>query len=169
MNSLPHIPVPTHGYWLGHDKVKLVEENYSAKYMGYWCIKDKDGAWTNEPVDVFYQPNPDKSKGHSNYFGIYIREMKDWNGDNMSRAYIVNAESAFSEPMQGVLCEDGEVLVSRFRHDFVIKENHFIDGGRDYTKRSSGSPLVEISVNGGDFVLKWNPPNLSEQKDVESN
>jgi hypothetical protein len=66
---------------------------------------------------------------------------------------ISNAESAFSEPIAGVLTEDGEVIVSRFRHDYVTKDGQVIDGGRDYT-RSSGGKFVEVTVKNGEFVLE---------------
>ena len=66
---------------------------------------------------------------------------------------ITNAESAFSEPITGILTDDGEVIVSRYRHDFVLKEGHFIDGGRDYT-RSSGGKFVDVTVKNGEFVLE---------------
>ena len=74
-------------YWLTEEGIGIVEEKYGgATFMGAWAIKKKDGGWFDEPVDVFYQPNPDTSKGHSHYFGIFIRT---------GEAYITNAESAF--------------------------------------------------------------------------
>ena len=127
-------------YWLkGEEGIKIVEDKYGAKYMGAWAIKTKDRSWGDEPVDVFYQPNPDTSKGHSHYFGIFARD---------GQAYITNAESAFSEPITGILTENGDVLVSRFRHDYQTKDGYMIDGGRDYV-RSSGTQMVEMRINEG--------------------
>jgi hypothetical protein len=72
---------------------------------------------------------------------------------------ISNAESAFSEPITGILTDDDEVIVSRYRHDFVVKEGYMIDGGRDYT-RSSGGKFVTITVKDGEFVIKQSVERL---------
>jgi hypothetical protein len=140
------IKTPEDGYFFKKDKIKIIENHYGAKYIGYWAVKWSERlGWSSFPVDVFYQPNPDLSKGHTHYFGMHISER----GDLM----ISNAESAFSEPIAGVLTEDGEVIVSRFRHDYVTKDGQVIDGGRDYT-RSSGGKFVEVTVKNGEFVLE---------------
>ena len=131
-------------YALDERGLRLVEETYKATYMGAWCIKDRRGNWSERPVEVFYQPNPDTEKGHTNYFGIFIRE---------GSPYICEASSAFSEPIYGLLTDDGEVIVSRYRHDCVMKDEYMIDGGRDYIK-SSGGQLVEVVPNGNKFEFK---------------
>jgi len=143
------------------DGIKLIEEKHNAKYMGYWCSKHSDGSWNEQPVDVFYVANPDRSLGHSNYFGMFLR------GD---KVYINNAESCFSEPITGIV-DGGTVYASRYRHDYTVTPGGgMIDGGRDYV-RSSISPVlkdnidlaesklrgdirfVTITVNGGEFVF----------------
>ena len=139
------IKTPEDGYFFKKDKIQIIENHYGAKYLGYWAVKWSENlGWSSTPVDVFYQPNPDVSKGHSHYFGMHVNE----NG-----VFISNAESAFSEPITGILTEDGEVIVSRYRHDYVTKDGQMIDGGRDYV-RSSGGPYVKVSVSGGEFVLE---------------
>ena len=144
------IKTPENGYHFNKDGIVKIEDFYGAMYMGYWTIKEANGNWSNSPVDVFYQPNPDVSKGHSHYFGMYRDGLK---------AMICNAESAFSEPITGILTEDGEVIVSRYRHDCVFKEGYMIDGGRDYT-RSSGGKFVNVTVKDGEFVLKTSVEEL---------
>jgi hypothetical protein len=49
---------------------------------------------------------------------------------------ITNAISAFEHPMLGVVADDGEVIVSGYRHDYRRSKDGtvFIDGGRDYTR-----------------------------------
>lgn len=131
-------------YWLTDEGIKKVEHDYGAVYMGYWCTKHSAGWWNESPVDVFYQPNPDRSKGHTNYFGMFVRD---------GQLFITNAESAFSEPLMGVMCEDGEVLVSRYRHDCVIKDGAMVDGGRDYL-RHSGDKLIKVMVDGDKFTFE---------------
>ena len=141
-----YVQVPKDGYHLSNEKsIRVAEERYGAKYLGYWCTKRLDGnSWNERPVDVFYQPNPDTSKGHSHYFGLLIQNGSLW---------ITNAESAFSEPMTGIICEDGEVLISRYRHDYRTKDDRMIDGGRDYV-RCSLHPLATVTVVDGNFVIK---------------
>jgi hypothetical protein len=128
--------------WITNEGVSVVEEKYGAKYMGVWCTKNKLGQWNEQPVDVFYQPNPDKSKGHTNYFGLFTK-----NGT----LYICDASSAFSEPIYGLLTDEDEVLVSRCRHDYRCKNEYMIDGGRDYIRRSTEGDLVRVEVNEGKF------------------
>jgi hypothetical protein len=57
--------------------------------------------------------------------------------------------------MTGIICEDGEVIVSRYRHDYVQKGDRMIDGGRDYT-RSSIHPSASVTVVDGEFVVEAN-------------
>jgi hypothetical protein len=140
-----HIKTPTKGYHLSEEGIRQIEQQYGGKYMGYWCTIAKGGGWTYEPIDVFYTPNPDLSKGHSHYFGILIRD---------GVVYITNASPVFSQPIYGVLCDDGEVIVSRYRHDCVVKGNHMVDGGRDYTRSSINSPMVRITVDGPKFKFR---------------
>ena len=138
------IKTPEDGYWIGRDSIKRIEEIKGAKYMGYWCTKHSKGFWNEQPVDVFYQPNPDLEQGHSHYFGIFVRD---------NSVFICDAASAFSETIGGIMCGDGEVLVSRYRHDYVTKDGgYMIDGGRDYL-RSSLHPTISVEVKDGEFVF----------------
>jgi hypothetical protein len=140
------VNIPKDGYHLTEKQISIAEDKYGAKYMGYWCTKRPSGGWNEAPVDVFYQPNPDTSKGHTHYFGLFIQEGTLW---------ITNAASAFEEPIAGIICEDGEVIVSRFRHDYVTKGDRMIDGGRDYT-RASLHPGAQVTVVDDKFVVETN-------------
>lgn len=137
------VNTPKDGFHLTQKQIEIAEDKYGAKYMGYWCTKRPAGGWNERPVDVFYQPNPDTSKGHTHYFGLFIQE---------GTLYITNAASAFEEPITGIVCEDGEVIVSRFRHDYVTKGDRMIDGGRDYV-RASLHPSATITVDGDKFII----------------
>ena len=139
-----YVHIPKDGYYFNEAAILKAEEMYKAQYMGFWCTKRPDGNWNERPVEVFYQPNPDLEKGHSHYFGLLV--------DHLDRVMITNAESAFSEPMTGVICEDGEVLISRYRHDYRTKGDRMVDGGRDYT-RSSLHPTALVIVKDGEFLI----------------
>lgn len=142
-----YVNIPKEGYHFSESQIKRIEEIKDAKYMGYWCTKrPSNGSWNERPVDVFYQANPDVEQGHKNYFGMFVQNGTIW---------ITDATSAFSDPITGVLCDDGEVLVSRYRHDYVTKGNYMVDGGRDYL-RCSMSPLATVTVVGCAFVIEAN-------------
>ena len=139
------INTPKDGYHFSQGQIKVIEDKYGAKYMGYWCTKRPDGeSWNDRPVDVFHQPNPDVEKGHNEYFGMFVQQ---------GTVFITNATSAFSDPITGIETEDGEVIVSRYRHDYVEKGKYMVDGGRDYF-RTSGGPFVRIRVEGPEFVIE---------------
>lgn len=145
------VKIPEDGYWFKSAGIRKIEEKYGAKYMGYWCTKAPGGYWNESPVDVFYVENPDTSKGHTNYFGMFIK-TDPYTGESTGSVYITEASTAFSDPISGILTDDGEVIVSRYRHDYVTKGNYMIDGGRDYT-RSSMHPTVMVTVDGDQFVI----------------
>jgi len=147
---------PTSGYHFTENNIKTIEEKYGAKYVGYFCTRKSTGDWNDVPVDVFYQPNPDVSKGHSHYFGM-LRQT--------GNVYITNAISITEHPMLGVIATDGEVVISRYRHDYRRSKDGsvFIDGGRDYTRYgwddSSGNvvdvlpKLTEVKIVKDDLVV----------------
>ncbi len=137
------VKIPENGYWFKKDGIRKIEEKYGAKYMGFWATKNSRGYWNESPVDVFYQPNPDTSKGHTHYFGMFVRD---------DSVYITEAGTAFSDPISGIPTDDGEVIVSRYRHDYVTKDGRMIDGGRDYV-RASMHPTVMVTVDGDRFVI----------------
>ncbi len=152
------VKIPEDGYWFKKDGIRKIEEKYGAKYMGYWATRNSRGNWNESPVDVFYQPNPDTSKGHTHYFGMFIKN-DPFTGEGTGSVYITEASSAFSDPISGIPTPDGEVIVSRYRHDYVTKDGRMIDGGRDYV-RASMHPTVMVTVDGDKFVV-------SEREDVE--
>lgn len=124
--------------------IKLAEERYNATYVGDFCIKTVRGNWAEEPVAIFYTAEPDTSKGHKHYFGLFVRQES---------IYITDGTSAFSEPIVGVVAPDGEVLYSRYRHDYREKDGVMIDGGRDYVRRSGHGRTVYVEVDGPDLVV----------------
>ena len=142
-----YVKIPTTGFHFSADQIKWIEESYKGKYMGYWTTQRKDGSWNDMPVDVFYQPNPDVTRGHSHYFGMYRDTFTD-------ETKITDAKSAFSSPLIGLLTDDGEVIVSRYRHDYVSKGDKFIDGGRDYVRSSVvDESMMLITVDRDQFVI----------------
>lgn len=134
-------------------KIDVIEEHYNAKFVGDFCVKTKGGGWSEIPVAVFYQPNPDFSKGHTHYFGIFC--------DPQNKLMITDASSAFDEPIEGIIADNGEVIFSRYRHDYrsSMDRSVTIDGGRDYL-RCGGSRVydpnrhVKLIPNGDKLVIQ---------------
>jgi len=148
------IKTPKQGYHYTHVTIEKMVKDYKAKYLGPWAYRTKD-KWFEIPVDVFYLPDPEKygslSSGEqiTNYLGMY--NMPGYG------LFTLDAKSAFSVPIIGIKTEDGEVLVSRFRHDCVKKGPYMIDGGRDYLRTSSNSAdgkLVKVTVVDGEFQFE---------------
>lgn len=127
---------PESAYWFQSEQIRVLEQHHAARYMGFWCVRQRDGTWSDTPVDVFYKP------GTGHYFGVFLLN---------NQTIMADADSAFSDPMTGVLLNTGEVLVSRFRHDLQSRQGIGIDGGRDYVKVSAGAVQVDVQVVDGEF------------------
>lgn len=110
-----------HTYWLSFDDIKEAEIHYDAFYVGSF-ENDK-----GQVLDLFYTPNPDISKGHKNYFGLFFK------GDVI---YITDGTNFVDKIFNGLLLETGEILISGWNHDFHHDEtnNYFIDGGISYMR-----------------------------------
>jgi hypothetical protein len=137
------------------DPEKVFKKYGAVTYLGYWQLPKKNSGYNDSPVDVFYQPNPDTKKGHTNYFGLY---------ENNGVLYICNASPAFKEPITVLVHpKTGEVIASHYPHDFRSFQDHSlsIDGGRSYTRivgnfsnYDGGKPVtVEMKVRNGCFYI----------------
>lgn len=141
---------------IGEKGIEHFEKQYNATYVADLCLKDREGNWANEPAAIFYQETP-PVPGYSHYFAIIVRGRQ---------TLITSGESAVSEPITGVVADDGEVIFSRYRHDYRISKDNsvFIDGGRDYIRCSSTSRLVEINIVDGEMLVKHLVNDLTPKK-----
>lgn len=133
--------------------IPKVEEKYNAKYLGDFCTKNRHGGWNERPVSVFYVENPDREKGHSNYFGLFINRALLPDGEDT--VFITDGQSAFEEDLKGIQSDDGEIYISCYRHHYVESKDKsvFIDGGRDYTRHTPDKNLVTVKVEKDQFVI----------------
>lgn len=127
--------------------VSKIEQSRSAKYLGDFCIKNTNGSWSEIPVAVFYQATkPDPSYSH--YFGIFIQD---------GQILITDAASAFENPIKAVIANDGEIVFSRYRHDYAVSVDGsvWIDGGRDYLRSGGTYPgnFVMLQMLHSEFVV----------------
>ena len=126
-------------YWPSINIAK-VEQHYNAIYVGDFPLWDKE-YWTDQAFSVFFVEEPEKSE-YSNYFGLYI--------NSPSSVWITNAVSVTEGYWDGIVADDGEIIYSRFRHDFRSSTDGTVtvDGGRDY-QRICGhihNPRVRLSI-----------------------
>jgi hypothetical protein len=128
------------------EQLGKIERHYGATYICETCIKGTGGNWVNKPVAVFYQPNLDKAPpGASHWFGLYYTWQHPMDDDPV--LMITNAKSA-TEPFKGVVAKNGDVIYSRYRHDYVISpdETASADGGRDYLRSNKGNGIVTLQI-----------------------
>jgi len=127
------------------DPDKIIEK-YGGTYIGNFCLPARIGGWVNNPVMVFYQPNP-PNPDYSNYYAMYV--------DEYDRVFIADGLPAFREGIAGVVADDGEIIFSRYRHDYRTSSDGsvIIDGGRDYTKTNTTN-TVHLVIDKDKLVVK---------------
>ena len=131
------------------DTIKKVEEKYDAKYLLEACLRSKDGMWYNHPAAIFYT-----EKAHpqgSNYFGLYMYQGLGGAAAIDPYPMITNGASAIQGIFKGARAADGEIIYSRYRHDYRTSKDGSVsvDGGRDYFKvagHAEGWKPVEFIV-----------------------
>jgi len=137
-----------------------IEKMKSAKYVCETCLKGKGGGWLNQPVAIFWNINPANiPAGGSAWFGLLFQSDPFYT-DLDPRLMIVNAISAVETPIQGVVADNGDVIYSRFRHDYRVSPDKsvFIDGGRDYTRTGSAAigtvdNFVTLQIKEGELCI----------------
>lgn len=134
--------------------IAKVEEMKNAKFVCDGCVKGADGGWRNHAVAIFWNKDPaNVPDGGSRWFGLYTVPAPD-GGDH--RIYICNAESAAGIDMTGMAAVNGDVIYSRYRHDYRVSEDGtaMIDGGRDYVRTGPiGLGAVTLRIEGPDLVI----------------
>jgi len=134
--------------------VDAVEARYNCTYIGDFCLKTVGGGWCEAPAAIFYQPDPNRDLGHTNYMGVFER---------YGHIYLTCGDSAFSGPIIGVVADDGEIVYSRFRHDYRTSSDGsvFIDGGRDYVRRGLNDKTVQLEMVDGELRV------VQQEKEVK--
>ena len=145
-------------------KLDVIENYYNVKYIGDFCIKDKYNNWSEFPVSCFYSAHPDKSKGHSEYLGIFVRNFTDENSIVNSTVILCNAETAFKNVIFTGIEYENNIYISCYRHHYVSpSEGVMIDGGRDYTRYSTDQKLVSLEFKNN----HWNIIPLNKNRKLD--
>ena len=130
------------------EDLEKIEAHYEAKYVCESCVQNTKGGWANKAVSIFYQPDPAKvPKGGSQWFGLFFRqEFPDM--ESPAQLFIVNAISAVKNDIVGVVADNGDVIYSRYRHDYRHSPDKsvWIDGGRDYTRHGGKGEFVTLRI-----------------------
>ena len=122
--------------------IKDIELKYNAKYVIDSCLKSDSSNWLNFPAAFFY--TEEKHPRGSNYFAMY--SLGGWMITNGIRI----TEGVFN----GFLFEDGELVHSRYRHDWFEHRGAMVDGGRDYFRTSTcpeGAKQIKFEVVNGEL------------------
>jgi hypothetical protein len=112
---------------LDEKNINIIEKKYNGKYVIDSCLRGMYNTWANFPAMIFYSEIPHPQG--SNYFALYksfneISEETNW--------MITDGASGVEGEFYGFLFPDGELLHSRYRHDYCRHGGIAIDGGRDY-------------------------------------
>lgn len=119
--------------------VSTIEKKYpGSSYIGVWQ-HFQNGYWTDNILDVFYDPKPAFELGHSHYFGFF----RDYSG----KLFVTKAESIFKNTFTGIKGLINEkYYLSSHRHDYQdCGAAGFIDGGRDYI-RYDPTKAVDVKI-----------------------
>lgn len=129
--------------------ITKAEEHYGAIYIADLCIKNKNGDYAEEPLSVFYQPNPRLDLKHTHYFGLFYSPRS-------GLPMITNAIDVSEGIWNGAVADSGEIVFSRWRHDYrtSVDGSVMVDGGRDYFKYSARPDQhVKLKIVACDFVI----------------
>jgi hypothetical protein len=124
------VKINTESSFISPEGIEAFEKEFNGKYVLETCLKMKDehsGAtyWADFPAAIFYTEK--KHPKGSNYFALYFAEL------GRSSLMITNGLSAVKGVIFQGLEAEGEVVYSRYRHDYRAGKNGaFVDGGRDY-------------------------------------
>lgn len=142
-------------------------EHYGGKYIGFYDVPDKkrDGtSFIREHVYVFYQPNPQTELGHTHYFGL-IEQFDPTDGSPI-QIWICNAIGILDARYPAYRFEDGTYIASRYRHDYVTRDDVMLDGGIDYVRYNPAYPPnghVRIIGDHEEFVPSAQPDQETKE------
>jgi hypothetical protein len=134
-------------YWNGLDIAK-VEKYYNAKYVCETTIKGSTG-WLNSPVLIFYNEVPHPQG--SNYMALFYAPIST---DGKTALSVTDGISATTEEFVGVVADNGDIIYSRWRHDYRTSPDGSVwcDGGRDYFRGSGLNKTVYLKIIGSKLV-----------------
>lgn len=139
--------------------IKKVEEIKNAKFICELSVMGKFG-WTDSPAQIYYQEKP--AIGHSQYFGLIYQQTAA--GRHL---FIIDGMSAVGIPIEGVMTKAGEIIFSRFHHDYRSADTAevSVDGGLSYTRvigDINNVTRVVLTIKNGELVLVNDEAEIQE-------
>jgi hypothetical protein len=131
--------------FLKPEHYKAIEDKHNAKFVGVFCIKNGEN-WRNALSAIFYQETPPQPE-YSNYFAVSLQ----------GNGLVISDGSSFnSSPILGVVADDGQIIYSAYRHDYVESDDGsvMVDGGRDYLRCTSNAKVVELIIDKDQIKIK---------------
>ena len=129
--------------------IALICQKYKAKYVMDSCLKYKDGGWVNFPAVFFY--TEEKHPEGSNYFAMH----RGYDGVDPDMHWMITDGICITEGIHnGILFDDGELVHSRYRHDYYEHRDTMVDGGRDYFRHRivDGAKPIKFKIEDGNIV-----------------
>ena len=133
--------------------IEKIEKLKNAKFVCELSIKGKFG-WTDSPAQIYYQENPPLN--YSNYFALIYQ---------LDTLLITSGESVFGIPIEGIQTPSGEIIYSRFSHDFRKADSHdvYVDGGLYYTRLVgdfASCKHVVLTIKKSELVVVTDPDEI---------
>lgn len=147
--GLPEMNVLTGCELFTPEGIAKIEETKNAKFVCDTCLRGKRGGWMNSSVAVFWNKDPANIPvGGSAWFGLFYRIDICPPDFKRGPLMITNAISAVETKIVGVMADNGDVIYSRYRHDYRHSPDKtvWIDGGRDYTRYGGGGKFVTLRI-----------------------
>ena len=141
-----------------YDKIAEIEEHYNAKYIIDACVKNINGYWVDFPAAIFHT-----EKAHpqgSNYMAMYWSENDGW--------MLADGFNAIQGVFHGFVFDDGELIHSRYRHDYFKHRDTMVDGGREYFKSSlcpEGARSIQFKIVDGIIIEHTKEDQLIDEYD----
>lgn len=136
------------------ENILRIEDKQNAVYVCETCLKGVGGGWINSPVAVFWNTDPANiPPGGSAWFGMFFKYDADSaETGKIGPLMITNAISAVENKITGVVAKNGDIIYSRYRHDYRLSPDGtaMVDGGRDYLRSGPlGIGTVDLAILDG--------------------
>lgn len=134
--------------------IAKIEKMKNAVFVCDTCLRAAGGGWVNDSVAIFWNRDPANiPPGGSAYFGLFMK----YRGPGEDTALMItNAISAVEEPITGVVAANGDIIYSRYRHDYRHSPDGtaMVDGGRDYFRTGPvGIGTVTLQIVDGELKI----------------
>ncbi|MCW8088420.1 hypothetical protein [Sabulicella glaciei] len=123
-----------------------VEARRGARYIADLTIRVENGEWPNEPLAVFWVPEPVRNESH--YLGV----LPDRRTGELR---FHDASSAAEGTWLGRMADDREVIFSRWRLDWRQSQDGscWVDGERNYGRGGGGGMRLLLRLVGPTFEV----------------